>query len=313
MANEIYDEMDAIDQATDMSEKDDTTVFGYHVVCLIDVLGQKQKLARWASLPDGGQITPDFIDALKQTAGIVLSFRSQFIDYFKRLSQCTMPEKLVELPKAQQERYQRLKNCEVPVERFSDTFVFSSQIGSSHGDASVTPMYRILGTCCYAMLVSLAAKLPVRGAVTVGAGGMLEDGSFYGPALAEAHQLESEVAKYPRVVVSQTACEFLADGQAYSMDRETAEIMGKIAGICRSFIWQDVDGCWIVDFLGEGLRDLLGSNTGMTVAVKMAYDFVRAQAEQFRKSKNVKLALRYHLLQQYIESRLHLWGIQANG
>jgi len=296
-----------------MSRKDDFTFFGYHVVCLIDVLGQKQKLARWANLPDDGQITPEFIDALKQTAGTVLNFRDQFIQLFEQLGRCTMPNKLAALPVEQQERYQRFKECNVLVERFSDTFVFSSQIPNAHGDASITPMYRVLAACCHAMIVSLAAKVPVRGAITVGAGGVLGDGSFYGPALAEAHYLEKDVADSPRVVLSPTVREFLADGQAYSPDPEIAQIMGQMASTCRSFICQDVDGYWIVDFLGKGLRDMLGPDTGVTMAVKMAYDFVLAQAEQFRHAGNTKLALRYHLLQQYIEARLHLWGIQTNG
>ena len=295
-----------------MSGKDDVTFFCYHIVCLIDVLGQKQKLARWANLPDNGQITPDFIDALTHTVGTVLGFRDQFIKLFDQLGQCTMPSRLAALPKDQQERYRRIKECSVLVERFSDTFVFSSQIPNTHGDASIIPMYRVLAACCHAMIVSLATKIPVRGAVTIGAGGVLEDGSFYGPALAEVHHIEQEVADYPRVVLSPTIREFLADGQAYSPDPKLAQIMGQIAGKCRSFICQDVDGCWIVDFLGKGLRDLLGPDTKVVPAVKLAYDFVRTQAEQFRQSGNTELAVRYHLLRQYIESRLPIWGIPAN-
>jgi len=41
-----------------MAGKDDLTFFGYHVACLIDVLGQKDQLAKWRELPDGGQATP---------------------------------------------------------------------------------------------------------------------------------------------------------------------------------------------------------------------------------------------------------------
>ena len=162
-----------------MSEKDGTTFFGYHVVCLIDVLGQKQKLAHWANLPDAGQITPGFVQALKQTVGTVLRFREQFIKFFDQLRQCTIPEKVGSLPKEQQEKFFRHKECKVEVERLSDTFVFYSLIPNSYGDASVTPVYRILATCAMAMLWSLAAKTPVRGAITIGAGAKLEDGWFY--------------------------------------------------------------------------------------------------------------------------------------
>lgn len=295
-----------------MSKKDDFTFFGYHVVCLIDVLGQKQKLARWAKLPEDGQVTPDFIKALKDTAGTVLTFRDQFIKFFDRMNQCTIPDKLAAQPKEKQKQYQRFKECRVKVERFSDTFVFSSQIPNAHGDASITPMYRVLATCCYAMLWSLAGKTPVRGAVSIGAGAEPEDESFYGPGLAEAHYLESEVASYPRIIVSPMVRQFLADGQVYSTNREIAQIMSQMASTCRSFICQDVDGCWIVDFLGKGLRDLLGPDMPSGEAVGMAYEFVRSEASRFREAGNSKLAVRYHLLQQYIESRLPIWGIKQN-
>lgn len=290
-----------------MSEENGYTFIGYQVVCLIDVLGQKQKLARWRRLPDGGQTNSDFNEAIRSTVGTVLTFRDEFVNYFKRLSQCTIPDQLAALPKDQQEKYQRIQDCDVHVERFSDTFVFSSQIRNAHGDASVIPVYRILATCCYAMLISLAAKTPVRGAITIGTGKILEDKSFYGPALAEAHYLESEVTNQPRVIISPTVHEFLAEGQAYSENREVTKDMGKIARTCRSLIYKDVDGCQAVDFIGKGVRDMLDADTGAAKAVNIGYEFVRNEAEKFRQSGNTKLAVRYHLLRQYMESRLPLW------
>lgn len=295
------------------NKQDDTTYFGYHVVCLIDVLGQKQKLAKWATLPEGGQITPEFTQALKQTVGLVLAFREGFINFFEQAAQCTMPHRFAALSNEMRERYRRSRECRVRVERFSDTFVFSAQIPNTYGDASITPLYRLLAASCMAMLWSLAAKIPVRGAVAVGAGAELEDRSFYGPALAEAHSLESEIAGYPRVVVSSTVLEFLTEGLVYSTDREVAQFMHQMANTCRSFICQDTDGRSIVDFLGKGLHELLPPDTPVVTTVKTAYDFVRSEASRFHADGNPKLADRYRLLQQYIESRLPIWGIQAGG
>lgn len=302
-----------------MNQQDDNTYFGYHVVCLIDVLGQKQKLARWATLPQGGNITPEFIQALKETVGAVMAFRKGFMDFFALASQCTMPERLAASSKEFQERYQRFKECTVKVERFSDTFVFSSQISNTYGDASIAPMFRLLSACCTAMIWSLAGKTPVRGAITVGAGAELEDGSFYGPALAEAHHLESEVAGYPRVVVSPTALDFLAPGQVYSAEPTIARIMAKLADTCRSMIYQDTDGHWIVDFLGKGMRELHAPGKEFLIAAKMAndfakiaYDFVRSEEARFQAAEQAELAQRYGRLKQYMESRLCIWGVNPD-
>jgi hypothetical protein len=286
----------------------ETFFFGYHVVCLIDVLGQKQNLARWATLPEDGKHTPEFVGALKQTVGTVMAFRDQFISLFEEMGKATSLDKRGVLSREHEEHYQRIKDCMVLVERFSDTFVFSSQIPNSHGDVSITSLYRVLAACCHAMIVSLAAKIPVRGAVTVGPGSVLDDRSFYGPALAEAYHLENEIAGYPRVLVSPTVLRFLAEGQEYSSQKLVADIMRRLAELCRSFLCPDVDGCWIVDFLGEGIHNMLRASPGVNKAVKMGYDFVQARAKEYRQSGDNKLALRYYLLRKYMESRLPLWG-----
>jgi hypothetical protein len=290
-----------------VSRKDEVTFFGYHAVCLIDVLGQKGNLSRWARLPDGGAVTPGLIDALKRTVGTVLTFRDMFIDFFKALGQCRMPGEYAALSADQKEVYHRFKDCDVRVERFADAFVFSSQIGNAYGDASTNPFYRILGACCWAMLVSLAAKTPVRGAVTIGAGAVLEDGSFYGPALAEAHHLESEVADYPRIVVSDDVAMFLTDQGPYSDEPRISGLMRQMADASCSLVARDSDGLHIVDYLGRGAHDLYGGRDGVERAVPMACDFIRAETERFRTEGNSKLADRYAKVQQYFKPRLGLW------
>ncbi len=294
-----------------MSDQNDDRVWSNHVVCLIDVLGQKEKLARLAEPPPNGQLTPEFLHNLKQTAGVVISKRDQFVDFFNELSQCTVRDELKNCPPDQQQSYWRSKNCEVKVQRFSDTSVLYSQIGNTHGDALVTPLSRVLGACCYAMVRSLADKIPVRGAVTIDLGMELEEKDFYGPALAEAHRLESTVAGYPRIVVSDNLRLFLAKGTVYSPDMTINKKMSKMAATCRSLLCTDIDGCWIIDYLGTGIQDLLKPNASLLIKLRdiihKAYEFVCAEAKRFRTEGNAKLALRYHLLQNYFESRLPQW------
>lgn len=296
-----------------MNNDEDVTFFGYHVVCLIDVLGQRNKLAEWSRLPDGGQITQEFIQALKKTVGTVLSFRDQFMIFFNQLGQFEMPPNIAALPEEQQKRYYRFKACDVQVQRFSDTFLFSSLIPNAHGDASVMPLFHVIGACSMAMLLSLAAGTPVRGALCIGSGAMLEDGSFYGPALSEAHHLESEVAGYPRVVVSPTGRSFLAMGQKYSSDRQADAFMKQMASMCRSLIHEDTtDGNFMIDFLGEGVRNLFDRSGRLVDVVGAAYRFVRSEAVQFREVGESKLANRYESLLRYVESRLPIWGISID-
>ena len=293
-----------------MNKQDQTSFVGNHVVCLLDLLAQEQNLAKWPANPVNGQVTPELITSLKKIVGPVQAFGEGFKDYFDKMGKDPTPALLAALSTEQKKRYYRIKECTIRLERFSDTFLFSSPMSNTQGDIPVTPIYRILRACCIAMMVSLAdGKAPLRGAVSVGKGAFLQDGLFYGPALAEAHHLESKVAEHPRVVVSPTVVEFLATGQEYSREPKIALLMGNMAGICRSFICQDTDGQWIVDFLGKGWRDQYPAETPQVNIARMAYDFVRNEADRFRQAGDTKLAPRYESLQKYIESRLPIWGI----
>ena len=289
-----------------MTTNEDVKSFGNHVVCLIDVLGQKQKLAAWATMPADGVATPAFIHGVNQTAGTVLEFRDRFRAIFDELEKCAIPEKIARLPKDGQEKFKRVSECKILVERFSDTFVFSSQLANAHGDASTSPLHSMLVACCQAMIASLAAKVPVRGAITLGMGGVLTDGSFYGPALAEAHAIESEIAGHPRVVVSPTVLEFL-DADVFSSDQVVRLGMKAVADICRRMICPDIDGCLIVDFIGEQVHKTVPA---LAEPVRMAYEFVRNESERYRVARDSKLATRYFLLREYLKSRLGLWSLK---
>ena len=294
-----------------VSEADGTTSFGHHAVCVIDVLGQKDKLALWPTFVSGGIPSPEFITAVKGTVGTVLGFRGHFLKYFEAAQRCSIPDKIDALPDDARSMFHRIRYARVKVERFSDTFVFSSAIPNEYGDVSVVPVANLVGACCMAMLVSLAARQPVRGGLTVGMGAELEDRSFYGPALARAHQLESEIAGYPRIVVCEEVLDLLNETQVYSSDRLVNQAMRAISLNCRSKLCQDVDGCWIVDFLGKSARDEFGGDNQLLDTVRLAYQFVSAQASNYKAERKGKLALRYYLLQHYIESRLPLWGLPS--
>ncbi|MCJ7545147.1 MAG: hypothetical protein MUP47_11425 [Phycisphaerae bacterium] len=287
--------------------------YGDYVVCLIDVLGQKDKLKQWARRTEDGQITGESRNAVKQSVGPLVKFTKDFLDYFHQLRTHPPSDLIANLPEEQQKEYHRLRQrcaAAVETERFSDTFVFSSPIQSDHGDYAVSGLCDVLGACCTAMVLSLADGTPVRGGITIGVGGLLEDKSFYGPALAEADHLQREVAGGPRVIVSKCVLDFLRrENPLYSFDKKVQAIMEGLASLCHSLLCQDVDGNWIVDFIGQGAREV--SPESAPDFVQKGYDFVRGAAVRFRQEGNAKLAVRYYLLQHYIESRLPLWGLQA--
>jgi len=67
----------------------------------------------------------------------------------------------------------------------------------------------------------------------------------------------------------------------------------------------------MLDYLGQYMRQTpVGKSHGRN-SVKKAYDFVCSEHERFQAEGNSKLALRYFLVQQYMENRLPLWQIDG--
>jgi len=292
-----------------MSNSDTDMVVRRYVVCLLDVLGQKCRLCDWATLPEGPEDASRFEQAVRDSAIAVREFRDLFTIYFDQFRERTSEKALDSLPEAQKQRHRRFKGCSVAVERFSDTFLFYSPLPNTHGDDSPDALHAILYACCNALLTSLAVDVPLRGAITIGTGTVLPDGGFYGPALAEVHHLESKLAGHPRVLVSTAVRDFLQEGHTYSTDPDMARLMARLAADSRQFLWQDIDGLWTVDFLGKAHRELVRDISKAGVLIRRAYTFARSSAAEFRQRGDAKLAVRYYLLQQYIESRLGIWGV----
>jgi len=90
---------------------------------------------------------------------------------------------------------------------FSDSIVVSEDVLDGFGT------YRIGGYAAYLALELLARGFLVRGGASVGSL-YHRDGTVFGPALIEAHQLESKVAQFPRLAVSAAFRESAVNGAA---------------------------------------------------------------------------------------------------
>lgn len=75
-----------------MNEQKNNFVFAPHVVCLIDILGQKEKLKGWANPPLSQEPDSEYLQAIRETVGKVLSFRSLFSNFFESFEQSGIPE-----------------------------------------------------------------------------------------------------------------------------------------------------------------------------------------------------------------------------
>ncbi len=73
-------------------------------------------------------------------------------------------------------------------------------------------------------------------------------------------------------------------------------------------ICEDVDGNFIVDFLGKFMRTGIKA-TGMAHLVDDGFNFVKRQYLEHKNAKNSKLALSYARIMDYYQERLADWDL----
>ena len=100
-------------------------------------------------------------------------------------------------------------------------------------------------------LFSLAAHHPLRAGLDVGVGTRLSTGEVYGSALERAYFLESNLAKYPRILVGDGLLEYLDWVSAQAPRSDFGQLAVLTAQKCRRFVCEDNDGRSMLDFLGD--------------------------------------------------------------
>jgi hypothetical protein len=173
------------------------------------------------------------------------------------------------------------------------------------------PINNILGAfqgICLIYNIALAKHKPIRGGIDIGWGTQLAQNEVYGSALVKAYTLETEKAKYPRIVVGESLWKYINYVENLKSKTEYGIRAKSTAKQCKSLVVKDHDGRYILDVIGKAVKS---SGVGISPeSVRTGYDYiVRFQLECKRKGDS-KLASRYQLLKNYFETRLGLWGIK---
>jgi len=205
------------------------------------------------------------------------------------------------LPKAQQEVYDKMREVELKTQRWSDGLVYFVTLQHENVKCPIGGIYHLLGTVGSLCFTGLCKKHPLRGSVDISWGVELHPGEIYGAAVANAYELESEIAQYPRIVIGERVVEYL---ETHSRNHESdifGEFNRSLAKICLGMIAIDFDGNYILDYLGTGFKESI-TKAKHDKLFKLAFQFVNEQLEYWRKKKNTKLSMRYNHLFAYFQS-----------
>lgn len=278
--------------------------FGHHVVTLIDFLGQQSELVKWDLLPETEYDEKKFIAAVRATFGKITIWRDQFEEKFKLwLDSRELPDSWTKALPDKGRAYREFAHTTLDFMHFSDTIVIYSPVVNQYGYANCGTVMAHLFTCGNLMLAALCQNTVFRGAIEIGMAGQIDEAGIYGPALAVAHQLESKVAGYPRIVAGPRLHEYLV-AQAADPDNSAPSRTNRgIANTCLRLLGQDLDGNRVIDYAGNGFVDLATKKDSWQLLREGAHAFVKRELDRFRREGDQKLAERYERMAAYFRSR----------
>lgn len=286
---------------------EDITIQNYLVVFL-DHLGQRQKLRQIVGLPTNNNEKNEFISLMKKTLGRVSVVRNCFKQFFDGAKNYKINVNLVR-PELREEFIASQKS-EVYFYGISDSVIVAVPLMSTDENCTqINGVYHAFAATCGIGLISLSAKVAIRGGLDVGVATTIDDKEIYGPGLERAYYIESQLAEYPRFALGDELIKYLNWVESQQCSSRLGLVAKEMAKICKKLIIRDSDGRYMLDFLGVDAKESAGKSIDSKI-VKNAFDFVKSQYERFSKERNEKLASRYYRLLRYFNSRLTVWDIE---
>jgi hypothetical protein len=290
---------------------DNSYELGFYMAIFLDVLGQGKKLEELRHLPTNQTEITKTAQILNETAGAIVRLREGFDSLFAALSKPTPI--FDKLPYEKRSLAKSLRQIKITRRGISDSYIMTLQLAEDKlfGISGVMlNIWSALVATCGMFIAALAERLAIRGGVDIGLGTILpidKKDEVYGPAVMRAVRLEGNAAQYPRVVVGEGLWQYLCEVESSKSNNQFDSFARNYAVNSKKLIYQDYDGIHTLDCFGEGIHSI--ENAINPQIVEMAYKWVAQEHKKYIMSKNFKLAGKYSLLRQYIESRLALWGV----
>jgi len=291
--------------------------YGYYLVAFVDVLGQKEAFRDINTIPQTEEEQQKLLIAHKQTVGFVEKFRARFNDFF---NSCTKErESQFAVPQDKKELFNSMRKSILKYTSFSDCIQAYVPLRSEeYHSQCINGVFGIFGACGCMLLLSLSENKSFRAGLEVGIGTELGSNEFYGPAFFNAYALESKIAKFPRIVIGEELINYLMNlksgiKQMPNQKDEDVQACKMMADNCLKMIVKDVDGYYILDYLGEQFFNNLTkslSDDRRKEYIKIcrgAFNFVEQEYNRRKEAKDEKLAIRYFILYNYFQAKRKTW------
>lgn len=281
--------------------------YRYYLVGFLDILGQKDKLLGIKALPQNEEEYKSFVKLDQETRGTVMRFRNSFFRFFKgmykhRPNPPNLTEDEIEKYKTIKERAENLKPT---ILTFSDSIIIYVPLSDDDKAIQVDGILSSALAIAGSFLTSMISGTIFRGGLEIGLACEIGSNEIYGPALLKAHDLESKIAKYPRVVIGDELVHFLQVTVQNPEKGAQSEINQVMAQKSLNLLMIDADGRYALDYLGQEYRDM--AKEVFPDMYEKASSFLEHQFSEIKEKKDTNLFLRYLWLADYFENRLALW------
>jgi hypothetical protein len=280
-------------------EENDLKVSNY-AAAFIDILGQRDSMKGCGLLPDNKE---EFIKIAKKSVGVISQLHSSFDTFYKALTENTTN---FQIPEEHREKFQHFQTTKLKFQRFSDGLVVFISLANDSTHSPVNGLYGLIASSGSLCLLGLASQNPIRGGADIAWGVELNESELYGCVIAKSYELESEVAKYPRIVLGNEIIDYLNSLIQNPENDINSQYGREMAKCCLEMICKAPDGVFMVDFLGEGFRRNIANTLDISVYSE-ALAYVKAQLELWRNKNNSELIERYEILFEYFMSRKSVW------
>ena len=290
-----------------------TTTFQHYIVAYIDVLGQKAKLAKLEELLDKQEKGESLAEANRQTVDVIKQLRNDCTKFWEKQSKPASKKQWYRnFTEEQKAQFKKLGYGDIKFRYISDGILIYAPLAMTEGEQRVQDILRIVSGAAFLILRSLAYNIAIRGAVELGWATKIEGwpkkkeyADIYGPILTRTHHIEDQIAKYPRIVVGERLIKYLKLRLQLDI-KETDNPQERFNKICaeqlRLLICEDIDGQFIVDFLGEYMqRDI--NLSGAKPLITLGYQFVKQEYLRYKQARDSKLSFRYDYLMSYFLGR----------
>ena len=267
----------------------------------MDLLGQRQALKGHGIITDTSAVgRQQFVRDMAPIIVPIIKLQERTAT-MKRTLETNPPSPLRSLlAKDAQLEWAEIRKMRLCTQYWSDGLVAFTSLGEHTIKCRMNSVFSIFGMAGTECLAGLCSRAPIRGAIDIAWGVELRPGELYGAAVANAYELESSCAQYPRMLVSEQTIDFLKATIQRPENDNFAEYDRRLAQICCDMVLKDGDGRYILHYLGDTFRDAITKAQHATF-YEAARSFVSTEYERFRRATDTKLELRYRALLSYFE------------